>query len=67
MTHQARYTYHRGAEGVDDTFDIVDAEGKHLVSVPFWHEIEQAEAAAGLIVDALNGSTPLNRDSGVGA
>jgi hypothetical protein len=57
MAHRAPYTYHRDADGVDETFDIVDATGQRLVSVPFWHEAEQSEATARLIVDALNAYT----------
>lgn len=54
------YTYHRDKDGVDDTFDIMTPNGKHLVSVRFWDEpdmpenLARAEAKARLITFALN-------------
>ncbi|OWK35436.1 hypothetical protein [Fimbriiglobus ruber] len=48
------FTYSRGTDGVDETFDIYDPSGKHLVSVHFWDEEERAEATAKMIVHRMN-------------
>jgi hypothetical protein len=58
----ARYTYRRGSDGVDDTWDIYDPEGKLVVSIRFWDgpnvadavEAAVTEERAKLIVDTLN-------------
>ncbi|MHC5536704.1 hypothetical protein ACYOEI_00335 [Singulisphaera rosea] len=57
------YTYYRNSDGCDDTFDIIDADGKNLTSVHFWDEptglaARKAMADATLIVNALNAYQP---------
>ena len=54
-----KYTYSRGKDGVDDTWDIYDPYGNFVVSIRFWDESDtneaaEAEARAKLIVDTLN-------------
>lgn len=52
---QARpFTYSRGKDGVDETWDVWSPEGEHLVSIPFWDESERTEAIAQMITNALN-------------
>ncbi len=56
---QPQYTYSRGADGVDDTWDIYDPYDKFVVSIRFWddpdnNEAAETEARAKLIVDTLN-------------
>lgn len=56
---QRQYTYRRGRDGVDDTWDIHDPYGKFVVSIRFWDDIESDEATetegrAQLIVKTLN-------------
>ncbi len=48
------YTYNRGTDGCDETFDIYHPTGKHMVSVHFWDAEELAEATAKLVVHRLN-------------
>jgi hypothetical protein len=40
------YSYRRGTDGCDETFDIYDAQGICLVRVHFWEAVEWAEAVA---------------------
>jgi hypothetical protein len=54
-----RYTYRRGSDGVDDTWDIYDPDDRFVVSIRFWdepdgHEAAETEARARLIVETLN-------------
>lgn len=63
-TNQAkpnRYTYSRGRDGVDDTWDIYDPDDKFVLSIRFWDDGEKdneeaaiTEARARLIVETLN-------------
>ena len=48
---EAPYTYSRGTDGCDETFD---PHGVLLVSIHFWEQAERAEADAKLIVHRLN-------------
>ena len=48
------YTYQRFTDGTDETFDVLNPDGSHFVSIPFWDHPPSAEHAAKLIVDALN-------------
>ena len=55
----SQYTYCRGRDGVDDTWDIYDPDDKFVVSIRFWDgpqtdEAAETEARAKLIVDTLN-------------
>ncbi len=52
------YTYARGTDGCDSTFDIFTPEGVFLTAIHFWDEAERAEKDAKMIVDALNAYTP---------
>lgn len=52
------YTYSRGTDGCDKTFDIYDGNDDLLVSVHFWEREAEAEAEAKLIVNALNAYQP---------
>ena len=52
------YTYVRGTDGCDRTFDILDCDGGFLVSIHYWEREAGAEADAKLIVDALNAYQP---------
>ena len=58
--HIGRFTYNRGRDGVDDTWDIYDPYGKFVVSICFWDdgiddsEALETEARAKLIVETLN-------------
>jgi hypothetical protein len=54
MTTPGKYTYSRGTDGCDETFDIYDRNGEHMVSVHFWEAEEWAETTAKLIVTRLN-------------
>jgi hypothetical protein len=56
-----QYTYQRGTDGCDETFDISYPDGTHLVSIHFWEEVERAEREARLIVHALNSHNELIR------
>jgi len=54
-----QYSYSRGRDGVDDSWDIYDPYGKFVVSILFWdepdtNEAAESEARAKLIVDTLN-------------
>ena len=56
---QKQYTYSRGSDGVDDTWDIYDPYDKFVVSIRFWEDPEndeasRAEARAQLICKTLN-------------
>ncbi len=53
-TPQGRFTYSRGTDGVDSTWDISYPDGSHLVSIHFWEKADETEAEAKLIVNALN-------------
>lgn len=46
------YTYRRGRDGCDETFDVLDAQGRLLVGVPYWEEAERSEAVARLFAAA---------------
>jgi hypothetical protein len=48
------YSYHRGKDGCDETWDIWGPDGKHLVSIPFWEAVEETEQKAQMIVHRLN-------------
>ena len=53
------YTYHRDSDGCADTFTITTQDRKYIAHVAFWDEPDtteavEAEAAAKLIVEALN-------------
>ncbi|MHC5537543.1 hypothetical protein ACYOEI_04850 [Singulisphaera rosea] len=52
------YTYSRGTDGCDKTFDILDGDGEMLVAIHFWERETEAEADAKLIVNALNAYQP---------
>lgn len=52
-----RFTYHRGSDGCDETWDIRYPDGTHLTSIPFWERADETEAEADLIVDAPNAFT----------
>lgn len=52
------YAYHRDADGCDDTFDITDARGKHLTSVPFWDDPETDHAARAEAIARLFAAAP---------
>jgi hypothetical protein len=54
QTTEPKYTYRRSTDGCDETFDIYDPAGEHLVSVHFWEAEEWAESTAKLIVHRLN-------------
>jgi len=59
MKRTKQYTYSRGRDGVDDTWDIYDPYGEFVVSIRFWEEPDtnegvKSEARAKLIVDTLN-------------
>lgn len=57
-----QFTYRRGRDGVDDTWDIYHPDGTFMVSIRFWdggterdaEEKAETEARAKLIVDTLN-------------
>ena len=53
------YTYHRDTDGCADTFTITTQDRKYIAHVAFWDEPDTteasaAEAAAKMIVEALN-------------
>lgn len=55
----SNYSYRRGSDGVDDTWDIYGPYGEFVVSIRFWadpdtNEAAETEARAKLIVDTLN-------------
>jgi len=43
---EAGFTLHRDADGCDETFDVRNAQGETVASVPFWDDAAQAEATA---------------------
>lgn len=51
---RGKFTYQRGTDGCDETWDICYPDGSHLVSIHFWEARERAEAEAQLITNALN-------------
>ena len=48
------FTYQRGKDGCDETWDIYAPDGDHLVSIPFWEEASQTEGTARMLVHRLN-------------
>jgi hypothetical protein len=54
-THpDGKFSYNRGTDGCDSTWDISYPDGTHLVSIHFWERADETEAEAKMIVDALN-------------
>ena len=53
-TTDGLFTYHRDADGCDETWDVCYPDGSHLVSIHFWERADETEAEAKMIVDALN-------------
>lgn len=49
-----QFTYHRGTDGCDETWDICYPDGSLLVSIHFWERAAETEAEAQLIVHRLN-------------
>jgi hypothetical protein len=52
------YAYRRDSDGCDDTFDITDARGTHLTSVPFWDDPETDHAARAESIARLFAAAP---------
>jgi hypothetical protein len=53
-TMTLKFTYQRDKDGCDSTWDIRYPDGSYLVSIPFWDAVQETEAEARLIVNALN-------------
>jgi hypothetical protein len=52
LSPSTKFTYKRGTDGCDRTFDIYEGEA-HFVSFHFWYEAAEAEAKAKDLVAAM--------------